>query len=191
MGGKLGDSSVWPKVALVCLGISLLMHLVAMGAPHWAKSDTSKIDREEHIGLWRYCTYPVGGGQACSDFIDIIVGDWLKAAQSFMILGMFALLGAVAVVAIIAFVPDFEGDFRILGAGVAVTGTAALFTMIAVASFGAKFQEYFSTRDEATWGLNTGELHWGWGVGLTGMLINVIALGCLVAEIVIGTQDAY
>ena len=67
----------------------------------------------------------------------------------------------------------------------------ALFTLIAVGSFGAKYQEYFSTRDYATWGENLGELHWAWGVGLTGMLINVIALLCLVTEIVAGTQDAY
>ena len=52
------------------------------------------------------------------------IADWLKAAQSFMVLGMMALFGAVAVVAIIAFVPDFDGDLRILGAGIAVTGTA-------------------------------------------------------------------
>ena len=63
--------------------------------------------------------------------------------------------------------------------------------MIAVGSFGAKYQEYFSTRDLATWGENFGELDWGWGVGLTGMLVNLIALGCLVAEIVAGSQDAY
>lgn len=41
-----------------------------------------------------------------------------------MILGMCALLGAVAVVALIAFVPDFDDDFKILGAGIAVTGIA-------------------------------------------------------------------
>jgi hypothetical protein len=134
----------------------------------------------------------------------------LKAAQAFMILGMMALIGAVAVVAIIAFVPDFEGDFRILGGGVAITGISgisllsfvgiminlicflvALFTMIAVGSFGARYQEYFSTRDMAMWGENTGELYWAWGIALTGFLINVIALGCLIVEVVSGSRDAY
>lgn len=134
---------MFPKVAFGCLALALLLHLIAMGAPQWARSDLNKMDRKEHIGLWRYCTYPYGGGEACGDFVDIIVGgmieslmyelclliynfyaDWLKAAQAFMIFGMLGLIGAVAVVAIIAFVPDFEGDNRILGAGVAVTGAA-------------------------------------------------------------------
>lgn len=189
--GKLGESSLWPKVALGLLGLSLLLHFIAMGAPQWAKTDESQVKRKEHIGLWRYCTYPIGGGEACNEFVDIIVGDWLKAAQAFMILGMFALLGAIAVTAIIAFVPDFEGDLRVMGAATAVTGIAALFTMIAVGSFGARFQEHFSTRDLATWGENYGELYWGWGIALTGMFINVMALGCLVMEIVSGSQEAY
>ncbi|ELU12940.1 hypothetical protein CAPTEDRAFT_198743 [Capitella teleta] len=182
---------MFPKVAFGCLALALLLHLIAMGAPQWARSDLNKMDRKEHIGLWRYCTYPYGGGEACGDFVDIIVGDWLKAAQAFMIFGMLGLIGAVAVVAIIAFVPDFEGDNRILGAGVAVTGAAALFTMIAVGSFGARYQEYFSTRDPAMWGEKTGELHWAWGLALTGFFINLIALGCLVVEVVAGSKDAY
>lgn len=72
--GKLGESSVWPKVALGLLGLALLIHFVAMGAPQWARSDASETGRKEHIGLWRFCTYPYGGGEACSDFVDIIVG---------------------------------------------------------------------------------------------------------------------
>lgn len=67
----------------------------------------------------------------------------------------------------------------------------ALFTMISVASFGARFQEYFSTRDPATWGEKYGELHWAWGLALTDFLINLIALGCLVVEVVSGSRDAY
>ena len=72
--GKLSEGTIWPKVALACVALSLLLHLIAMGTPHWAKSDEGRVERKEHIGLWRYCTYPVGGGQACGDFIDIIVG---------------------------------------------------------------------------------------------------------------------
>ena len=72
--GIADKGSIWPKVSLVSLGISFLFYLIAFGAPNWCKTDQSQARNEEHIGLWRYCTYPVGGGQSCDDFIDIIVG---------------------------------------------------------------------------------------------------------------------
>ena len=66
------DGSVWPKIATIVLLVAFLLYLISFGAPHWSKSkDTS---RDEHIGLWRYCVYPYGGGQSCNDFIDIITG---------------------------------------------------------------------------------------------------------------------
>jgi hypothetical protein len=71
---QLGESSIFPKVAFGCLALSLLLHFIAMGAPQWARADQNKMERKEHIGLWRFCTYPYGGGEACSDFVDIIVG---------------------------------------------------------------------------------------------------------------------
>ena len=68
------EGSKWPKIAALLMFIALLFHLISFGAPHWAKTNESRTPRKEHIGLWRYCTYPIGGGETCSDFIDIITG---------------------------------------------------------------------------------------------------------------------
>ena len=71
--GAATEGSKWPKVAFILLLVALLFHLISFGAPHWA-STNSNAQRREHIGLWRYCAYPIGGGETCSDFIDIITG---------------------------------------------------------------------------------------------------------------------
>ena len=49
--------------------------------------------------------------------------DWLKAAQSFSILGLFAMIGAVALTVVYAFVPDMEGELKVLGASIATLAT--------------------------------------------------------------------
>lgn len=185
--GKL-EGTVWPKVAVILLLIAFLLHLIALGAPQWARSDESKVVLKATIGLWRECTYPATGGHSCTDFVDLIKGDWLKASQSFMILGMFALLGAVAVTAMYAFVPDFVGNLKVSGASVALSATAALFTLIAVGSFGAKFQEHFKNRDTA-FPEPYGQLYWAWGIALTDMLINWFAVACLVFDLVLTNDD--
>ena len=59
----------WMKGALVCLGVGLLLHLIAFGTPHWAKTDTSKVERNEFFGMWQYCTKPTNGRVVCQDFI--------------------------------------------------------------------------------------------------------------------------
>ena len=55
--------------------------------------------------------------------------DWLKAAEAFETMALFTFLAAIATSAIYAFVPDFEGDMRILGAALAscaITGNSVL-----------------------------------------------------------------
>jgi len=48
----------------------------------------------------------------------------LKAAQAFMILALFTLPAAVAIVTAYAFVAELEGNMKILGAAMALTGIA-------------------------------------------------------------------
>ena len=48
--------------------------------------------------------------------------DWIKAAEAFETIALFTFLGAIATAAIYAFVPDFEGDMRILGATMGLIG---------------------------------------------------------------------
>lgn len=50
----------------------------------------------------------------------------MKAAQSFMILALFTLPAALAVVAAYAFVAEFEGNMKVLGAAMALTGIAGM-----------------------------------------------------------------
>ena len=60
-----------------------------------------------------------------TDIYSHVTVDWLKACQSFMTLSMFVLLGAIGVVGAYAFIPDMEGDVRMLTACLIVTGTAS------------------------------------------------------------------
>ena len=68
----LSDASLWPKIALVTIIVALIAHLVAFGSAHWIRSNPTVTHRSFHSGLWRYCTYPHGGGEYCDDFINII-----------------------------------------------------------------------------------------------------------------------
>lgn len=54
----------------------------------------------------------------------MLVVDWLKAAQAFMVLALFALPAAIGMVAMCAFVPDFSDDIRVVGAAIGVTAIA-------------------------------------------------------------------
>ena len=73
--GKGGERSVLPKVAVVLLGVAFIFHLIAIGASWWASCPMDQ--RYEHIGLWKYCSNPYPGGEACNDFVDIIYGGML------------------------------------------------------------------------------------------------------------------
>lgn len=181
MGAIDKGSGLLPKVAALLLVIALLFHLIAIGAPNWAKTDESQTDRKEHIGLWRYCTYPVGGGQSCDDFVNIITGDWLKAAQAFMVLALFALPAAIGMVAMCAFVPDFSDDIRVVGAAIGVTAIAGIFTLVCVATFGDCFQEYFNNK-EPTWN-DIGVLDWAFGLAVTDCILTFIAVVLMIASI--------
>merc|ERR1712178_544196 len=89
----------------------------------------------------------MGGGQTCTNFIDYTTGDWLKAAQGFMTLGFFGLLGSVAVVAVAAFVAEFEGEPKVMAAAITVIGITATFLLMGVAIWGGKYTEYFDTHE--------------------------------------------
>jgi len=52
------------------------------------------------------------------------IADWLKAAQSFMVLALFTLPAALGIVTAYAFVVEFEGNMKVLGAAMAVTAVA-------------------------------------------------------------------
>jgi len=77
--GAVEGSTLFPKIATFLLAIALLFHLIAIGAPWWSTSNTQKTEREEHIGLWKYCSSPISqsANEACFDFVDIITGGML------------------------------------------------------------------------------------------------------------------
>lgn len=75
MMASVEGSTLLPKIATFVLAIALLFHLIAISAPWWSVSNTQKTERSEHVGLWRYCTKPIGDkSEACWDFVDIIYG---------------------------------------------------------------------------------------------------------------------
>ena len=74
-GNKMGilGENTWAKLTLSLLLFALLLHLVSFSTPHWAKPNEHKTGkRSEHIGLWKYCTYPINGGERCDDFVNTI-----------------------------------------------------------------------------------------------------------------------
>ncbi|ESO01774.1 hypothetical protein HELRODRAFT_188474 [Helobdella robusta] len=201
--------NIFKLATVACLFVAMLFHLIAIASPNWASADLTRTDRAEHIGLWKFCTYPYGGGETCYDFVDIIYGDWLKAAQSFMIISLFTLPAALGLSLIVAFVSGLEDDMRLIGVQLAVIGitdsekltthidivaitetwfndiTEGLFTLTCVCSFGDRFQEYFNNK-EPLWKEegNIGVLGWGFGLAVTDMFLTFIALGCGVAAII-------
>lgn len=187
-GRGVMEGSIFPKVAALLLVVVLLFHLISFGAPHWAKTDDNKSARREHIGLWRFCTYPIGGGESCSDFINIITGDWLKAAQSFGTLALFSLLGAIGIVAMYAFVPDSAGDMRILGGCFATIGMSFLFLVIECGVFGACYVEYFEEKEPGIW-YDVAHLSWAFALGVTACVLTFISLVLMVIELIVGAQD--
>jgi len=73
--GSFEGSTLFPKIATIVLAVALLFHLIAIGAPWWSISNPQKTNRDEHIGLWKYCSTPIGHPtEACYDFVDIIMG---------------------------------------------------------------------------------------------------------------------
>ena len=73
--GSFEGSTLLPKVATIILAVALLCHLIAIGAPWWSISNPQKTERDEHVGLWKYCSSPIGTNmESCYDFVDVITG---------------------------------------------------------------------------------------------------------------------
>jgi len=177
-GSSSDGSSRLAKLAAGLLIIAFLFHLISMGATWWAQVPMDQ--RTEHFGLWRYCTLPYGGTESCDDFVNIIYGDWLKAAQSFWILGLFAVPASAAVVSMYAFVPSFSGSCRLLVGTMFMTGFAALMNLVCVSTFGDNFQQYFDNKDPVNWaGNNVGVLDWAYCLACTDTILCFIALALL------------
>lgn len=176
----MADTVLYTRIATVLLAIAFLLHLIAIGSPWWANTDSSKTTRAEHIGLWKYCTSPIGGGESCFDFVEIITGDWLKAAQSFMILSLFTLPAAVGICAMAAFVANFSDNVTVLGGAAGITAITGIFTLICVAVWGGRFQEYYNNKDPMNWaGQSVGVLDWAFGLAVTDCILTFMALGLL------------
>ena len=73
MGAKAPEPE-WSWVKKSTLGfliVALILFTIAIAAPYWARTNQHVVNRDEYIGVWRYCTSPYGGGQRCDDFIDL------------------------------------------------------------------------------------------------------------------------
>lgn len=176
------DGPIYNKAAAVCIIVAFFMFLVAFGSPHWAKSDPSVSRRKDHIGLWKYCSYAkyaVGEGDYCNDFVDIIVGDWLKAAQGFMTLGFFSFLACLGLV--LPYVAVTDNNLITTGAIVS-TSVTGLFLLVGVAVFGGKYNEWFKEQ-EPHLGLH-GLLSWAYGVGVASMILVFVTLGLVILNMI-------
>jgi len=189
----MASTSFFPKIATIALVIAFLFHLIAIASTWWGHADLSRTERDEHFGLWKYCANPInGGGEQCNDFVDIIYGDYLKAVQSFMILSLFTLPAAVGIVAMYAFVSEFEGNMKVLGGAMAITAITGIFTLTCVAVFGARFQEYFNNREPENWGgQDMGVLGWSFALAVTDCVLTFIALFLLIASIAFDDKEIY
>jgi len=183
------QSSLYPKIAVFALGIAFVFHLIAIGATTWAY--TPDAQRYEHIGLWRYCSWPHGSsGESCDQFVNIIYGDWLKAVQSFWIFGMFAVPAALGVGAMFAFVETYTESKMILAAAMGASAFAGVMNLISVSAFGACFQEYFDNRDPINWaGNKVGRLGWTYGLAATDMILCFVALGLQIGHVITRDSD--
>jgi len=187
-GSKGGQSTSYPKFAAICLVVAFLLHLIAIGAPWWASAHIPQ--RNEHIGLWKYCSNPYPGGESCNDFVDIIYGDWLKAAQAFWVFGLLLVPAAAGIVAMFAFVPTFEDNSTVQGGAMAMCGIAGLMNLCSICSFGDRFQEYFNDKDPANWaGQNVGQLDWAFGLAATDCILCFLALGLLIGNMVVNRSN--
>jgi len=184
----LTEGSPWAKIGFICLILALLLHIISFSAPNWA-STNDDFTKNEHFGLWRYCTEAVFGGKTCQDFIHIgNTGDWLKACQAFMTLALFALLPAVAFVALIAIVPDFKGETKFQVLAVALTAVSGVFLLIGVSVFAGKYGEYFRDR-EAIYDTHSGELGWAFGLACCSTFLTFVTLILVLVEMTMGESD--
>lgn len=186
MGNPIKEGSLYIKISALLMFLALFLHFISMGAPDWAKADADLTKRKEHIGLWRYCVDTIGGGTECNAFIDIVVGDWIRAAQGFSILALFTMLGAVAIL-ILCVVKGDDDDPRLLMIGITLTGVSALFKLIEVATFACTYQEYFKNKDPGIWG-EVGVLAWAFYVALVSLLLNCGTVVTLVLDMAQGSD---
>jgi len=186
MGIKSAAQGSWfPKAAVLCILLALLLHLIGMGAPYWARTNPRLTQRDEHIGLWRYCSKPFGSSSSvCDDFINIITGDWLKAAQSFSILGLVALLASVALTIVYAFVPDMEGEIKVLGGTIASLGVTVGFLLLSIGTFAGRYDEYFIKKEPLTYRPGSADLYWGFGIDAAGTALCILSFFFMLAEAV-------
>jgi hypothetical protein len=98
---------------------------------------------------------------------------------------------ALGIVAAYAFVAEFDGNMKILGIAMGLTAVAGIFVLVAVASWGGRFQEYFNNKDPGWAGQNVGVLDWAFGLAVTDGILIFIALGLLIASIATGNEPMY
>jgi len=177
--------------SLGVLGVAFLCHLISFGSTYWGRSNYLA-SRNEHIGLWRYCTsgmrYSGGFRDNCDDFIDVITHDWQNAAQSFMTLAMFALMGTVAVFVVFTVLPDYQNNFKLFLGCWAVTLTSVLFIGLACASFASKYKDYFAKRDEA-FTPDVASLGWSFWLAVAVALLNLLAASLITPDTMLAMQE--
>lgn len=155
--------------------IGFLFQLIGFGAPHWSQTDASTI-RREHFGLWKYCTYPIGGNQHCDDFINLAsIGDWLKVVQGFMTMALFTHLVSIGITFMVAFVEELADDMRVYGAAIGATATTVVFMVVGITTFGVKRNEYFNNREDAGIWKNVAIFDWAYYIAITACILVTLA----------------
>jgi len=179
------------KAALPVLGVALLCHLVSFGSPHWGTTNY-RATRSSHIGLWTYCTSGVkaggGYGENCDQFIDIITHDWQSAAQSFMTLGMFSLVGTTVVFILFVVAPEFKQNFKVFYACWAASLITVLFIGLACLSFASKYSDYFAKKDPA-FTPEVASLGWSFWLAVAVAMLTIIASSMITPDTYLALQE--
>ncbi|XP_062587733.1 uncharacterized protein LOC134249385 [Saccostrea cucullata] len=154
-------------IGTVAMIAALVFHVIGFGMSSWITVDRGNYT--EHFGIWKICTgYP-------SECYSTPSSDWMRAVQSFAVLGFVSLLVCVAV----SIVPQCcckQNTLKciLLIVGLAIFGVISLLLSIAIFS---------SKKDELIKGSPPQSFSFSFAFCITAMILAIIAVVCFFIQI--------
>ncbi|KAK7467813.1 hypothetical protein BaRGS_00036957 [Batillaria attramentaria] len=139
-------SSILSRVAACLIFVALTLHVTSVASPYWLEASVRDF-KMAHTGLWQECQklllYTESEYWSCSSYdaahhVDFVPG-FLKATQAFAILGLLCQVAACVVLVVFTLLPKLTVRRYILFAAVICSGVGALFVLIAMSIYPAKY----------------------------------------------------